>query len=104
MDNSLTPDEERRFNAWRYSPSVSSDSRDELIVAFKLGKLLPFPASKALKALRGLAGLNPELVMMVEDYVRNEPSLAFRGEPPHRLAVFTKCVSPNSQQEGPIQF
>lgn len=88
MDNSLTPDEERRFSAWRYSPSVSSNSRDELIVAFKLGKLLRMPSSKVLKALRGWEGLPPELVEAVAQYVANDPSLELTGEAPHRLVVF----------------
>ena len=88
MDNSLTPDEDRRFNAWCYSPTVSSDSRDELIVAYKLGRLLRLPPSKVLKALRGHEGLAPELVASIEGYVRDEPSLELTGEPPERLVVF----------------
>jgi hypothetical protein len=88
MDNSLTDDEHRRFSAWRYSPSVSSGSRNELIVAFKIGKLLHFPSSKVLKALRGREGLAPELVEAVEQYVMDEPSLQLTGESPERLVVF----------------
>jgi len=90
MDNSLTADEKRRFDAWVHSPTVYSSDVDELIVAFKLGSLLRHPASRVLKALRGLQGLDREMVFQVEDFVLNEQSLAFTGESPARLVVLTK--------------
>lgn len=85
MDNSLTSDEQRRFHAWVYSPSVSSPDRDELIIAFKLSKILHYPASRVLKALRGLPGLDQEMLRCVEDFVISDASLEFTGEPPARL-------------------
>ncbi len=89
MDNSLTPDEKRRFDAWRFSPSVYSANVDELIIAYKLGRMLRYPASKVLKALRGLEGLDRDMVQRVEDFVLKEQSLAFTGEPPARLVKLT---------------
>ena len=89
MDNSLTPDERRRFDAWLFSPSVFSCNEDELIIAYKLGRLLNYPASKVLKALRGLEGLDRELVRRVEDFVCKEQSLAFTSESPGRLVKLT---------------
>jgi hypothetical protein len=88
MDNSLTPDEKRRFGAWRYSPSVFSTSTDELIVAYKLGKLLRYPPSRVLKALRGLQGLDAAMSQAVDETVAQDSSLTFTGEPPTRLVVF----------------
>jgi hypothetical protein len=93
MDNLLTSDERRRFDAWLYSPSVSSSNTDELIIAFKLGRQLHYPASRVLKALRGLDGLDREMVQQVEDFVLNEQSLSFTCEPPARLVVLTKTGS-----------
>ena len=87
MDNSLTPDEKCRFDAWLHSPTVFSSNTDELIIAFKLGNLLHYPASRVLKALRGLEGLEREMVQQVEDFVMHEQSLYFSSEPPHRLVV-----------------
>ena len=89
MDNSLTSDERRRFDAWLHSPTVSSSNTDELIIAFKLGGLLHYPASRVLKALRGLDGPDREMVQQVEDFVQNEQSLTFTSEPPARLVVLT---------------
>lgn len=85
MDTSLTPDEMRRFRAWRMSPSVFSTDQDELIIAFKLGKMLCSPSSRVLKALRGREGVDPDLVRRVEQYVSQVPELAFTGEKPNRL-------------------
>lgn len=93
MDNSLTFDERRRFDAWLYSPTVFSSNTDELIIAFKLGRLLQYPASRVLKALRGLAGLDQEMVQQVENFVLNEQTLNFTSEPPTRLVVLTKTSS-----------
>jgi hypothetical protein len=89
MDNSLTPDEKCRFDAWVHSPTVFSSNTDELIIAFKLGNLLHYPASRVLKALRGLEGLDQEMVQRVEDVVMQEQSLIFTREPPLRLVVLT---------------
>lgn len=89
MDNSLTPDEKCRFDAWLHSPTVFSSDTDELIIAFKLGKLFRYPASKVLKALRGLDGLDREMAEQVEQFVMREQSLAFTREPPARLVVLT---------------
>lgn len=85
MDNLLTPDEKRRFTAWVYSPSVFSSHRDELIIAFKLSKILHYPASRVLKALRGMPGLDQGMMHSVEDFVQSDASLVFTGEPPSRL-------------------
>ncbi len=90
MDNSFTSDERRRFDAWLHSPTVFSSNTDELIIAFKMGGLLHHPASRVLKALRGLEGPDREMVQQVEDFVLNEPSLTFTCEAPARLVVFTK--------------
>jgi hypothetical protein len=89
MDNSLTCDEKCRFDAWVHSPTVFSSNTDELIIAFKLGKLLHYPASRVLKALRGLEGLDPEMVQQIEDFVMHEQSLTFTREPPARLVMLT---------------
>ena len=89
MNNSLTYDEKCRFDAWLHSPTVFSSNIDELIIAFKLGSLLHYPASRVLKALRGLEGLDREMVQQVEDFVLREQSLDFSREPPHRLVVLT---------------
>ena len=89
MDNSLTFDERRRFDAWLHSPTVFSSNTDELIIAFKLGGLLHYPASKVLKVLRGVDGPDQEMVQQVEDFVMNEKSLSFTCEPPARLVVLT---------------
>ena len=89
MDNILTSNEKRRFDAWLHSPTVFSSNTDELIIAFKLGGLLRYPASKVLKALRGLDGLDREIVQKVEGFVLNEQSLTFSCESPARLVVFT---------------
>lgn len=90
MNNLLPPDEQRRFKAWTFSPSVYSTNSDELIIAYKLGKLLHYPSSKVLKALRGLEGLSPAMVQQVEEYVMADPSLVFSGEAPTRLVAFKK--------------
>lgn len=89
MDNLLTTNEEKRFDAWVHSPTVFSSNRDELIIAYKLGKLMQFPASRVLKALRGREGLDPKMLKQVEDFVAGEQSLAFTGDPPARLVVLT---------------
>ena len=93
MDSLLTSDEKRRFDAWLHSPTVFSSNKNELIIAFKLGSLLRYPASRVLKALRGLDGLDREMVQKVEDFVLNEQSLTFSCESPARLAVFTNTSS-----------
>jgi len=93
MDISLTPEEERRFQAWRHSPSVFSSSVDELVIAYKLGKHLHYPPSRVLKALRGLEGLDREMIRQVEDYVNQDASLSFAGDPPARLVVLENISS-----------
>ena len=93
MDNLLTSDEKCRFDAWLHSPTVFSSNKDELIIAFKLGGLLHYPASRVLKALRGVDGPDREMVQQVEDFVQNEQSLTFSGKPPARLVVLMNTSS-----------
>ncbi|MBT4519934.1 MAG: hypothetical protein HOC23_07995 [Halieaceae bacterium] len=87
---SLTADQQIRFDAWVHSPSVFSSDTDELIIAFKLGRIFPYPASRILKALRGVEGLDPAMVGDIESYVMAEPALVFSGEPPSRLVALTR--------------
>ena len=84
MDSSLTPQQQRRFEAWLHSPSVFGPDRLELILAFKIAHIFKAVPSKALKVLRGVDGQSPQLVSLLEDFVRDEPTLVFVGEPPLR--------------------
>ncbi len=84
MDSSLTPQQQRRFEAWLHSPSVFGPDRLELILAFKIAHTFKAVPSKALKVLRGVDGQSPQLVSLLEDFVRDEPTLVFVGEPPLR--------------------
>lgn len=95
MDSSLTPQQQRRFDAWMHSPSVFGPDRTELILAFKIAHEFNAVPSKALKVLRGIEGQSPELVSLLEDFVANEPSLTFVGEPPlRRIALAAAASSP----------
>ncbi len=85
MDRSLTDTEKNNYVAWLHSPSVSSRTPDEGIIAFKLGCLLHVPPSRVLKALRGVPGVDPQLCRTVEEFVADDPTLHFVGEAPDRL-------------------
>ena len=87
MDASLTPDEERRYFIWLHSPSVSASDPVETILAYKISKVLGYPGSRVLKALRGQSGLDPEMVRRVEELVRDDPQLDFVGEGDARRIV-----------------
>lgn len=86
MDCSLSVAERRSYAAWLHSPSVSSRTPEEGIIAFKIGKILGAPPSRILKALRGVEGVDPRLCAKVERLVADDPTLGFSGEPPLRLA------------------
>ena len=87
MDCTLSADEERRYVAWLHSPSVHGPDRNELILAWKIARQTRAVPSRALKALRGVDGADPELVRRLEAYVEAEPGLTFVGEPPQRRAA-----------------
>ncbi len=80
MDCSLNADEERRYRAWVHSPTVFSTDEEELILAFKISRVLHRSPSGTLKALRGVPGLNDELVCEVEDFVAQDSSLTYRQD------------------------
>jgi hypothetical protein len=80
MDASLTDEERRIYEVWLHSPSVGSPDPVETILAFKISQILRYPGSRVLKALRGQPGLDAEMVRAVEDFVANDPSLAFRQD------------------------
>lgn len=84
MDCSLSADEERRFVAWLHSPSVYGPDREELILAWKIARQCKAVPSRALRALRGAAGADPELAARLERFVEQEPGLTFVAEPPQR--------------------
>lgn len=86
MDSSLSIDEKRSYVAWLHSPSVSSRTLEEGIIAFKIGRILGAPPSRILKALRGVDGVDPRVREKVERFVADDPTLGFSGEPPLRLA------------------
>jgi hypothetical protein len=77
LDASLSDDEKRIYDVWLHSPSVFASDPVETILAFKIAKLLQYPGSKVLKALRGQEGLDPEMVRRVEEFVREDPALCF---------------------------
>jgi hypothetical protein len=77
LDASLSDDEKRIYDVWLHSPSVFASDPVETILAFKIAKLLQYPGSKVLKALRGQEGLDPEMVRRVEEFVRGDPALRF---------------------------
>lgn len=87
MDASLSDYEKRSYYVWLHSPSVSSSEPVETILAFKMGKLLKYPGSRVLKALRGQGGLDPEMVRRVEEFVRDDPQLDFVEEGEGRRIV-----------------
>jgi hypothetical protein len=79
LDATLDAHERSLYAGWIHSPSVASSDPIETILAFKIGRLLDFPGSRVLKALRGQAGLDPEMVHRVEAFVAEEPNLDFEG-------------------------
>lgn len=85
MDCSLNVEEKRSYAAWLHSPSVSSRTPGEGIIAFKIGRILGAPPSRILKALRGVDGVDPRVRETVERFVADDPTLGFSGEPPLRL-------------------
>lgn len=80
MDAFLDETEKRGYVAWVHSPSVHSSDPVETILAYKMSKLLDLPGSRVLKALRRRPGVDPEIVRRVEDFVRNDSTLAFADE------------------------
>jgi len=93
MDASLTAQEKRMYDVWMHSPTVSSSDPLETILAYKISKLIQLPASKTLKALRGLPGLDPEVTRRVEAFVAEDPSLRFEAGGEHRRIVLVESVS-----------
>ena len=85
MDCLLSAEEQRSYAAWLHSPSVSSRTHEEGIIAFKIGRILGAPPSRVLKARRGVDGVDPRVCEKVERFVANDPALGFSGEPPQRL-------------------
>ncbi len=77
MDDTLLGHAARLFEVWRYSPSVYSSDRTELVLAFKIARLLHLPGSKVLKALRGVPGPTEEMVRRVELFVESDPTLVY---------------------------
>jgi len=77
MDASLSAEEKRMYDVWMHSPSVHGTDPIETILAYKIAKRIQVPASRTLKALRGLPGLDPQVVRRVEAFVEGEPSLRF---------------------------
>ena len=80
MDATLDAHERRLYAGWIHSPSVASRDPVETILAFKIGRLLDYPGSRVLKALRGQGGLDSEMVRRVEAFVADEPNLEFEQQ------------------------
>jgi len=77
LDASLSDHEERMFEVWRFSPTVHSNDRTELVLAFKIGRELLVPGSRVLKALRQVPGVDPAIVERVEAFVQDDPKLGY---------------------------
>lgn len=88
MDTTLTGHEERLFEVWCFSPTVHSDDRDELILAWKIGLELHRPGSRVLKAMRQVAGVDPAIVDEVESFVASDPQLGWDESGERRKVVF----------------
>jgi hypothetical protein len=84
MDCSLTIEDRRRYEAWLHSPSVYGPDPQELILAYKIARVLHAVPSKALKALRGVAGVDADLVERIEQFVADDANLSFVGQSPNR--------------------
>jgi len=80
LDATLDAHERSLYAGWIHSPSVASSDPIETILAFKIGRLLNYPGSRVLKALRGQTGLDPEMVRRVEAFVAEEPNLEFERQ------------------------
>lgn len=80
MDATLDAHEKSLYAGWIHSPSVASKDPVEMILAFKIGRLLNYPGSRVLKVLRAQSGLDPEMVERVEAFVAEESNLAFEWE------------------------
>ena len=85
LDTTLDAHERSLYAGWIHSPSVASTDPVEAILAFKIGRLLNYPGSRVLKALRGQDGLDPEMVLRVDEFVTAEPNLAFEWVGERRL-------------------
>jgi len=90
MDASLSELERRLYVSWLHSPSVFSDDPTETILAFKISRILSYPGSRVLKALRGQPGLDEELVRRVEAFVAADPTLRFVQEGERRRIVLVE--------------
>jgi hypothetical protein len=77
MDCSLTPDQKARYDVWMHSPSVFTSYPTETILAFKISIELVCSPSEVLKALRKKPVRDERVPPLVEDFVANDPSLAF---------------------------
>jgi hypothetical protein len=80
LDATLDAHERSLYAGWIHSPSVASKDPFEMILAFKIGRLLDYPGSRVLKVLRGHGGLDAEMVRRVESFVAEEPNLEFEWQ------------------------
>jgi hypothetical protein len=80
LDATLDEHERSLYAGWIHSPSVASSDPVEMILAFKIGRLLNYPGSRVLKALRGRSGLDAEMVRRVEEFVAEESNLEFEWQ------------------------
>ena len=76
MDCCLSENERSLYRVWLHSPSVFGNPT-ETILAFKIAREIQGIPSRVLKALRGQAGVDPELVAQVEAFVAADRSLVF---------------------------
>jgi len=89
MDCSLTSSEKRRYEAWLHSPSVISPDFVETILAVKIAMKFHYAPTATLRALRGQERHDEKLTHVLEAFVTNDPSLAFRQDGPVRRVALS---------------
>jgi hypothetical protein len=95
MEIRMDEQEKRRYDAWIHSPTVSSSDPQEMIIAFKISRLLKLVPSKVLKALRGREGVDTQTISLVEAFVESEADLTYVQSAPNRLVILTEVPPSN---------
>ena len=78
----------RPFETWLATKAVSTPENAEMVIAWKLSRIIGVTPSQMIRALRGQQGLPAGLVARVERLVAANPTIEFSDDAGLRRTVF----------------
>ncbi len=77
FSSAVPPAEQREYENWLDSSSTSTPHSPEMVIAWRLSRILGENPTKVIRSLRNQRGQSPDLIRRLERIVENNPTLRF---------------------------